>query len=179
MIKWLPVLLISVVACSRPYTITASLHNTRWYGTGQAQQALTRQNEACLIKRFSVGARTDIPYSKASLTATKPTGCAEDCLPTQWLDFYNIPLQKGKYNLTLADSCLPSNVGRAQLLVEEFSIKTSYQFSADDRGWFEVVQYNPVTGLIRGKFELTLTNSNGQTIHLKKGKVNGTLINDR
>ena len=176
MIRWLPILLISIIACSKPYTMTASLNNTRWYGSGQGQQALTRQNETCLVKRFSIGARTDIPYSKVSSTSIKPTGCVKDCLPTQWLDFYNIPLQKGKYNLTLADSCLPSSVGRAQLLVEEFASKTSYQFLANDRGWFEVVQYNPATGLIKGKFDLTLTNSNRQTIQLKKGKFNTTII---
>lgn len=176
MIKWLPVLLISVTACSRPYTMTASLNNRRWYGSGQGQQALTRQNQTCLVKRFSIGARTDLPYAKVSSTSIKPTGCVADCIPTQWLDFYNIPLQEGKYNLSLPDSCLPTSVGRAQLLVEQFSIKTSYQFLATDQGWLKVVQYNPVTGLLRGKFDLTLTNSNGQTIQLKKGKFNGTII---
>ncbi|WP_461133644.1 hypothetical protein [Spirosoma lituiforme] len=174
-VRWLPSLLIVATACSRPFTMTASVNNAPWYGSGQIRQALSQDNKSCFGSRFSVGARTDIPYPKTGSTAKKPTGCVQDCLPTQWLDFYNLPLQKGKHYLTLADSCLSPTTRRAQLLIEQFSITTSYQFLAGDQGWVELVKYNPTTGLIKGRFDLTVTNSKGQSIHLKKGKFNGMI----
>lgn len=189
-IKWVSIILLISTSCSRPYTLTASLNKSRWFGSGEATEIHTKENETCSIERFSLIIRTDLPFSKQSRNSTlNITGCVSPCTPTQLLGFYHIPLKKGTHNLALPDTCLPYKTakssdsftvgGKASLHImntQTGSSKTYYPFSEGDKGWIKVTKLNRATGKIQGRFNITLTSSKGETLHFKRGKFNSKLI---
>lgn len=176
-------------ACSTHYTLTASINKSRWFGSGEVTKIYTKENETCIIDRFSIVVQTDIPFIKKSSDGTsKVTGCVGPCTPTQFLGFYHIPLQKGFYNLALPDTCLPTKTAKSSdsftveksslhvMNIQTGSTQTYYQFSEGDKGWMKVTKLNRAKGRIQGRFDVTLTSSNGQTIHFKKGQFSSKLI---
>ena len=181
---WLSLLILSL-GCSRPFTMTASVNKTRWYGTGRAIIVNHQNTATCRVKRFSLWATTDVPYQSG--ITTKATGCRNDCIPTQHLDFYNVPLAKGTYDLTLPDTCLPVGLDKVHLfhfktdpngphVMKGVSLQTTANFTqSTTQGWIRVTRYDSVSGLIKGRFELTLISKQGETLNLRKGKFSTNL----
>ncbi|HLL95744.1 MAG TPA: hypothetical protein VK404_12250 [Spirosoma sp.] len=174
MTKWMPILFLACTSCAKPFTLTASLNNQPWFGTGEITEIHTKENETCIDDRFSILIRTDLPFNPVNAEfIRKATGCFGKCTPTQWLGLAHIPLKKGNYDLALPDTCLPTKVAKsdqsfrvskASLLVmdpQTGNTQMSYQFSEADKSWVEVTSLNRTNGKIRGRFEVTLASSGG------------------
>jgi hypothetical protein len=188
--KWTLLLFLGCMACSKPYTLTASLNNSRWFGSGEATEIHTKENQTCLLDRFSLIIRTDLPFDKSTPEIdSKKTGCVGPCTLTQVLGFYHIPLEKGIHNLALPDTCLPTKNarsfdsfkigGKATLHIldpEAGRAKMYYEFSEGDQGWVKITKLNRATGNVQGRFDVTLTGVDGQSIHFKKGKFRSRLV---
>ncbi|MCX6216874.1 hypothetical protein [Spirosoma sp.] len=187
--KWIPSLFLVCMGCAKPFTLTASLNNSPWFGTGDITEIHTPENQTCSIDRFSLTIRTDLPFDQAARKSIqKVTGCIDKCTPTQWLGIYQIPLTRGTYDLALPDTCLPTKVakssqsftvGRASLQLmnpETGSSQMTYQFSDKDKGHIKITKLDRATGQIRGRFELTLSGTNGQTAHFTRGKFRGKIM---
>jgi hypothetical protein len=177
------------MACSKPFTLTASLNDSRWFSTGELTEVHTEDNQTCLIDRFSITVRTDLPYNQENRgPSQKATGCIGKCKPTQVLGIYHVPMKKGTYNLALPDTCLPIRshrssrsfaVARASLQLidpQTGGTRKAFEFLEGDEGWIRIAKLNRATGQVQGQFEMTLTSSNGQSAQFTKGKFNGKLL---
>lgn len=70
-------------------------------------------------------------------------------------------------------------VGRASFRVMDTAsgrTQQYYQFSEGDKGWVEVTKLDRNSGQIRGRFDLTLSNSTSQTVHFKRGRFKSKLV---
>ena len=182
---YLFVLIFICFGCSRPFTITTSVNNTPWYGTGAVTKIEPEKTPSCPVSRFGISATTDIPYE--TLQPAKASGCKGDCIPTQHIDFFNIPLAKGKYDLARFDECLHGNQGKVRLahlkndpngphIIKGTRVNISDDFTmAGTNSWIRITRYNKVSGFVKGKFEVTLMNNHGDTLKLKNGKFQGKL----
>jgi hypothetical protein len=181
----LPILISLSTSCVTKFTMTASIDNVRWYGSGLVSQINPEKIASCPEKRFSISAISDVPYETA--TAAKPTGCIKNSIPTQFIDIFNIPLAKGKYDLTYSDQCLPRDEGKVRLghlildpkgshIIKGESVTVADDFwPAKANNWLRVTSFNPGTGLVKGKFQVTLVNKKGQTRQLDNGKFRGKI----
>lgn len=183
------IVFLTCIGCAKSVTVTASLNNSPWFGSGEITEVHMKENETCLIDRFSITIRTDLPFNEqGSESNQKIDGCIGNCIPTQWLGIYQIPLKRGTYNLALPDTCLPIktaklsqsfSVTRSSLLLinsQTGNTHSSYKFLEEDKGWVKVTKLNRTSGKIQGRFELTLTSSSRQTVHFKAGKFSGKLV---
>ncbi|GAB4036210.1 hypothetical protein GCM10028809_47660 [Spirosoma gilvum] len=116
--------------------------------------------------------KTDLPYpGTAKKRSKKVTGCQGDCSSTQILTFTDIPLKQGYYDLSKPDLCSFEKVGaQGKYLVLGTSEATTQAYQKAT-GWIEITRYDPSTGLLEGKFDLSLLDSTGRAapVHLSKG----------
>ena len=106
---WLLTLFIACLACTRqprlsptsPHNVTGLLNDSTWFGTGQAIWLFTPTGPPGSVKQFNLQIVTDIDFPGNASVNRSPvvTGCLTDCVPTQRLNIYHIPLRKGKYKL--------------------------------------------------------------------------------
>lgn len=86
---------------SSQHNVVGRLNDSTWFATGKAIRLVKQNQKPKSVKLFNLIITTDIDYLGNSLRTRSPvvTGCNGDCIPTQRLHIYNIPLRKGKYKL--------------------------------------------------------------------------------
>ncbi|GAB3328559.1 hypothetical protein GCM10027299_30990 [Larkinella ripae] len=144
------------MSCDKPDTLTASLDPVSWFGSGDVTEIHTKENATCLVDRFSIVVRTDLPFDeRLSKTTPKATGCLGPCTQTQVLGFFHIPLEKGTHTLALPDTCLPTKIARSSdsfqvggkstlhiMDAKTGRVRMYYDFRDGDRGWVNVTKLN-------------------------------------
>ncbi|WP_080056509.1 hypothetical protein [Spirosoma aerolatum] len=157
-------------ACSSSYPVKASLERSTWFASGTP----TTKKDLCSQERFNLFLKTDLPYPGSARTRSKKvTGCKGDCAPTQILTFTDIPLKQGYYDLSKPDLCSFEKVGAQGKYVVLGTSGMATQAYQKATGWIEITQYDQGTGLLEGKFDLSLLDSTGRVtpVHLSKGKI--------
>lgn len=152
-----------------PYTVTASLNDSTWFGGAYAYETSDITGQiACALNRFDIGFSTDLPFD--TYPPKRPvTGCLGDCIATQLLRFHRIPLAIGKYEVSTLNS-YAGGYGAVDYyqLGEEITVD-SYNSQTSKIGWIEITAYNRNQKAVEGTFEIELTNRDAKTAHFKKG----------
>jgi len=166
--KRILVLLITCTACARQPTLPISsqhnvistLNDSTWFATGKAIRLIRPSEQPKSVKQFNLRIITDINYPGNASATRSPiiTGCSGDCIPTQRLDIYNIPLKKGKYNVDKLDKRRTVDVERIgyYLVTNGSGIYKNYQFEGNTPNWIRITSYNQESGILEGQFTFHL-----------------------
>lgn len=165
--KWSWVLLITCLSCvkqprqfaGKP-NVTASLNDSTWFGTGTAVRVFSPTDKPNSVNQFNLMVITDMHFDgyKADYKLPPATGCMGECMITQRLSIYNIPLKKGKYKIGKVDKRRKIAIDRTNyvLLVNGSGLLKKYQFEGRNRSWIRVTRYNPESNTIEGRFSFQL-----------------------
>ena len=167
MMKWSWVLLIICLSCVKQprqftgkHNATALLNDSSWFGTGTAIRVFSPKDQPNSIKQFNLMIITDIPFDgyKADYELPPATGCVGECIITQRLSLYNIPLKKGKYKVGKLDKRRKINIERTSytLLINGSGLLKQYQFEGRNRNWVRITRYNKEESTIEGRFSFQL-----------------------
>lgn len=184
LLKWFIYLTFGCLACSEssttpspsepviegPYKVTSLLNDSTWFGSAYASKTLDVIGQStCTSNRFDIGFSTDLPYYNHP--STRPvTGCLGDCIRTQMLEFHNVPLAIGKYEVTTLNSCAGQYgaINYYQLVGGDVIIN-KYNSQNSKIGWIEITAYNANQKAVEGSFEVELVNQAAEVVHFKKG----------
>lgn len=179
---WSFCLVVGCLACSKsstgpnpeaptingPYTVTALLNDSTWFGSAHASRSLaTASQSSCSSNRFNISFSTDLPFN-GNVSGQPVTGCSSKCDPTQILGFYNIPLAVGKYELSTLNECTGRSVDYLLVTGGDIIIKT-YNFQRNNSSWIQVTGYNASQKAVEGIFEVVLSDKTAQTVRFQKG----------
>ncbi len=161
-------LLATCTACVRqPTPPTSSLHNvigvlndSTWFATGKALRLVKPNTKSSSVKQFNLQIITDIDYPGNGSANRSPiiTGCNGDCVPTQRLHIYNIPLRKGKYKLGKLDKHRTVDLERINywLMINGSGVAKHYKFEGHKPDWLRVTHYDRKSNIIEGRFTFNL-----------------------
>lgn len=175
----------------RPYPVVAQLNTQPWFGNATAVKTMSDSlGSSCDTNSFSLFIKTDLLHPGDT---PKPeaifTGCMTlDCLPTQRITIYNIPLRKGKYNLASLSTCnVPVEHTPYVLLLYKVGsgIYQAYERDLTRTSWISITQYDSASGLLEGRFSLTLqavkgvgnTSRTPARVRFQKGRFSTRLTN--
>ncbi|NDU96140.1 hypothetical protein [Spirosoma terrae] len=144
-----------------PFNVTGRLNDSTWYGTGELLRIKEPSQQLQDVRQLNLLVYTDIDYPGMGVgpNPNTETGCLDgECTRTQILMIYTIPLKKGRTSLTrLAKRSMIQNqqtnlsyVGNSGGLVKRYidkGVKPS---------WVRVSKIDEATGIITGRFVLTL-----------------------
>lgn len=162
------ILLLACTACVKPPTLpVASLHNvvgtlndSAWFATGKALRLVRPSQQPNSVKQFNLIILTDIDYPGNGSASRSPsiTGCASDCVPTQRLHVYNIPLKKGKFKLHKLDKKRTDNQERTNywLLINGGGMNKNYRYEGGKPRRIWITKYDQRLGVIEGFFSFDL-----------------------
>lgn len=168
-VSWVLVIMAGCVACMRPprlsdaskYNVTGLLNDTTWFATGKAIRLYPAAINPDAVKQFNLQIITDIDFAGNGSATRSPTvtGCAGDCVPTQRLHLYNIPLKKGRYKLTKLDKKRTVDNERTHywLLIDGGGVYKEYAYQGARPGWLRITRYDRNASLIEGQFAIGLT----------------------
>ncbi len=170
--KWLAILTFFLASCIKhprlpadsKYNVVAVKNDSTWFASGKALRLVPPGRKPESVKSFNVQIITDIEYpghgAKGIGKSPYVTGCIEglDCVPTQRLHFYNVPLRKGKYKISKLDKRRKIELERANfwlLAVGSGTVK-QFDYQGSKPGWIRVTGFDPKTNLIDGMFSISL-----------------------
>ncbi|MBE9462644.1 hypothetical protein ACFP1I_09600 [Dyadobacter subterraneus] len=159
------------------YNVTSLKNDSTWFATGKALRIIPKGKKAATIKTFNIQIMTDIEYPGhfGSGISKSPyvTGCLDglDCIPTQRLHIYNIPLKKRKFKISKLDKGRKINSEKTAfwLLANGSGVNKQYEYEGRKPGWIRVTNYDKKLQTIEGTFSISLDN--------KKMSYNTTLPN--
>ena len=182
-------LVVICLACSRPpgtfnnpYGVTAMLNDSAWFGMVQAINSSNFVEKPCAEGKVTLMIKTDIPYpGNGSYSKSEVVnGCAGECVSTQWLTFFNVPLKKGKYSIDKLNECGMFN--KSETYNYSWHINGSglirvFKTQPKKTNWVRVTRYNSQTKTIEGRFEANLadytyntTDSSGRVASFRQGR---------
>ncbi|MFB9292962.1 hypothetical protein [Persicitalea jodogahamensis] len=174
------VFLLTCMACSkRPilpfaeYNVSSMLNDSIWFATGEAVEQTDTLAKPCISHRFDLFIKTDIPYPGflgKGFIQDSITGCTGECRPSQMLTIFNIPIKKGKFQITRLSRCgLPFT--NYLYFWSGYSGGLVRAFFLEDRkaGWVRVKRYDSKTGLVEGRFKGTFADSTGRLARFERG----------
>ena len=164
------VLLLLCSACARQPTLPASsrynvlsvLNDSVWFATGKAIRLVRAGQEPEAVKQFNLQIMTDIDYSDNEFVTRSAaiTGCTGDCLPTQRLHIYNIPLRRSKFKIHRLDKRRTVDMERTNywLLLTGIGsgVRKNYKYEGCRPNWLRITRYDHRSNTIEGTFSLSL-----------------------
>ena len=151
-----------MLPASSVHNVTSFLNDSIWFATGKAIRLVKTGEQSDRAKQFNLQIITDIDYPDTNqptrLAAT--TGCTGDCITTQRLHLYNIPMKKGRFNLSWLDKRRTVALERTNywLLVKTAGsgVRKNYKFEGRRPGWIRITRYDPASNTIEGRFTFSL-----------------------
>ncbi|HEV7350995.1 hypothetical protein [Telluribacter sp.] len=162
------VLLIVLInfSCTKPpllstgHDVTSSINDSPWFGTGKAQRLVPVGSSPEAVRQFNLQFITDIdfPGNSSATRSPKITGCVEDCIPTQRLHIYNIPLRKGKFKISKLDKrrMVEQEMTNFWLLFDGGGMAKNYHYQGSTPAWVRITRYDRQSQTIEGRFAFTL-----------------------
>lgn len=180
--NWLLVVVVSCLACSTssrtpdpaadtPYRVTALLNDSTWFGAAYASKSVALTNgTACVANRVDVSFVTDLPYA-SNAPRQSTTGCLGDCVPTQRLVFYRVPLTVGKHRVAELSTCTaPQEAVIYSLILGGDAVTNTYTSPANSTGWLQLTAYDESQNMIEGTFEVEVSDKTTKTTRFKNGQ---------
>jgi hypothetical protein len=180
-IKWLLLVGVGCLACARQprlpagsrHSATGFLNDSAWFATAKASRVIPAGATPNSVKQFNLQLETDIDYAGNGSVTRSPTvtGCLEDCIPTQRLHIYNIPLKKGKHKLSKLDKRRTSDPEKTSfwLLINGSGAFKTYHLSKHGPSWIRITNYDQQSNTLDGQFavQLDLNTNSSVTKELK------------
>lgn len=142
------------------HTVVGTLNDSTWFATGKALRLIKPGELPGTSKQVNLQILTDINYLGNTSATRSPVvnGCTSDCVPTQRLHLYNIPLRKGRYRLKRLDRNRTIDLERATywLLIDGGGVVGQYQHAGRRPGWLRVTGYDPQSAIVEGTFSFDL-----------------------
>ncbi|MFD2935360.1 hypothetical protein [Spirosoma flavum] len=166
--KRILVLFMTCTACIRPpslptssqYNVIGVLNDSTWFATGKAIRLVKPKEQPNSVKQFNLQMITDINYPGNGSATRSPiiTGCLGECIPTQRLHVYNIPLKKGKFKLRKLDKARTVDLERINywLLINGGGMNKNYHYEGRKPGWIRITRYDPQSNTVEGAFSFDL-----------------------
>lgn len=166
--KWILLIGVSCLTCVRQpalpsiskHNVTAVLNDSAWFATGKAIRLFQQGDQPSSVQQFNLQIVTDLDFPGNNSASRSPaiTGCNGDCVPTQRLHLYNIPLKKGKYKLVRLDKrrTVESDKTNYVLLIDGSGVYKNYQPGHRAPNWIRITNYNRSSNTIDGQFRLNL-----------------------
>ncbi|QJD79599.1 DUF6252 family protein [Spirosoma rhododendri] len=179
--KWLSMVLIGLVGCSKPTPdplvsedTTATLNGQAWRGFSTTWKTT---NDSCGLNTINLAIQNKSAYPKARRLA--PANCVGYC-GDQVLTFTRIPPAVGVYTLSTSQPC---SVGKQQVgvsfvtLIGGDVLRDQYQPDLTKTGTITITSYDARGGTIEGTFEVTLvrdtrrqpTSDAAETVQFQRG----------
>jgi hypothetical protein len=160
------VIVLSGLSCSRPpqlsegHDVNAFVNDSLWFGTGKGIRLVPVGAVPASVRQFNLQFITDIdfPGNGSASRSPKITGCVEECVPTQRLHIYNIPLRKGKYRLSKLDKRRTVEIEKTTfwLLINGGGQTKNCQYQGRKPAWVRVTRYDKKANMVEGRFSFTL-----------------------
>jgi hypothetical protein len=143
------------------YNVVCSLNDSLWYGKVTANRVYQAGTDPSLVKEFNLQMMTDLgfPGNESGTKSPFVSGCLDpECVPTQRLHIYNIPLRKGKYNLAKLDRQQKTKLDRTHFsyLMNGGGLLKRYTYEGRKPGWLRISGVDKKTGHIEGSFSFHL-----------------------
>lgn len=161
-----PLILVAICSCVRPphlsqgHDVNAFVNDTLWFGTGKGVRLVPSEDIPASVRQFNLQFITDLdfPGNGSATRSPKITGCVEECVPTQRLHIYNIPLRKGKYRLAKLDKRRTVELEKTNLwfLINGGGQTKNYQYQGRKPAWVRVTHYDEPSNTVEGRFSFTL-----------------------
>ncbi|WP_040005211.1 hypothetical protein [Fibrisoma limi] len=136
------------------------LSDSTWFATGKALRLVKRSEAPTSVRQFNLQITTDLGYPGNTSANRSPivTGCNGDCVPTQRLHLYTIPLRKGKFKLSKLDKRRVVDDERTNywLLINGGGVVKNYRFGGRRHGWVRITRYDRQSNVIEGRFSFDL-----------------------
>ena len=183
MSKWFFFVVISSLACSTSstmpdptaaadtYRVTALLNDSTWFGAAYASKSVALTTATtCVANRIDISFVTDLPYS-SNAPRQSTTGCLGDCVPTQRLVFYRIPLTVGKHRVAELSACTaPQEAVIYSLLLGGDAVTNTFTSQTNSTGWMQITAYDESQNVIEGNFEVEVADKTTKTTRFKNGQ---------
>ena len=138
------------------------LNDSIWYGTGEVLRIKEKGQQLEDIRQFNLIVYTDIDYPRMS-SGPNPntnTGCLnKECTRTQILMICNIPLKKGRTNISGLDKRKKLNNEFANLsyLGNAGGLVKRYTYQGLKPGWIRVTKIEKASGVVEGRFSISFS----------------------
>ncbi|WP_141217514.1 hypothetical protein [Siphonobacter sp. BAB-5385] len=164
--KKLLLLLVLGTACTRhtslprssPHNVVSQLNDSTWFATGKAIRLIKPGQQPGSV--FTLQVFTDLDFSGNSSVNRSPaiTGCNGECVPTQSLSVYQIPLKKGRYTIAQLHGQRVTDVERTnyRLLWNGSGLAKEYVNGKGRASWVRITRYDPESCTVEGQFSLDL-----------------------
>jgi hypothetical protein len=174
------ILLIACAGCIRQpslpassvFNVTARLNDSLWYGTGKILRVREEDQRAEEVKKVNLLVFTDIDYPGMGEGQNPNTsnGCLDpECTRTQHLFIFNIPLKKGRYDISKLDKngTLPHEKANLGYMSNSGGVLNRYVDGGLKPAWIRITRFDKKTGVLEGRFELVLEHDKNAALTLQ------------
>ena len=163
-----------MLSASSPFNVTSRLNDSTWYGTGELLRIKEPTQQLEDVRQLNLLVFTDIDYPGMGYGANPntTTGCVNsDCTRTQILALYNIPLKKGRTTIDKLNRCNKQKNEPANLsyVGNSGGLQKRYIDKGGKPSWVRVTRIDKATGMVEGRFAITLTEDMGVYSRLENG----------
>lgn len=144
------------------FNVTSVLNDTFWFGTGKALRIKEVEQKIEDVRKFNLIVHTDIDYPGMGSGPNRNTnnGCVDpECIPTQGLVIYNIPLKKGRFNIAKLNKRRPrkNEYARLSYIGNAGGILNQYVYTGLKPGWIRVTKFNKASGIVEGRLNISFS----------------------
>ena len=144
------------------FNVTSILNDTAWFGTGKALRIKKVEQRTEDDQKFNLIVSTDIDYPGMGGGSNPNTnnGCVDpECTKTQGLMIYNIPLKKGRFNITKLDKRHPqkNEYARLSYIGNTGGVLNQYVYTGLKPGWIRITKFDKASGIVEGRFAISFS----------------------
>lgn len=144
------------------FNVTSALNDSTWFGTGKALRIKEVEQKIENVRVFNLLISTDIDYRGMGGGPNPNTnnGCVDpECTKTQSLVIFNIPMKKGRFNISKLDKRHPrkKEFARLSYIGNSGGLLNQYVYTGLNPGWIRITKFDKASRIVEGRFAISFS----------------------